>query len=258
MDDKTDVHSSSDLIGKPLVSIITASYNAEATIGACLASVRSQTYPNIEHIVVDGGSKDGTVALLRNSPSIAWSSEPDEGIYDAWNKGLERAQGEWIAFLGADDTYLPDAVAAYMALAAKRPEAEYLSSQTRWIGPNGRTRRIGSAWRWPRFQRFMCVAHVGSMHHRRLFRSYGHFDTTYRSAADYEFLLRPRADLHAAYLPQITVEMQGGGASDSPKALLEAKRAKLETGGRAEMLVAVELLRAKASFYMRRLLTKHA
>ncbi|WP_176441780.1 glycosyltransferase family 2 protein [Granulicella rosea] len=242
--------------GKPLVSILTASKNAAATLGACLASVQAQTYPHIEHIVVDGASTDGTQAMLRESPGIVWASEPDDGVYDAWNKGLERAQGEWIAFLGADEAYLPDAVEAYMALAAKQPKAEYLSSQARRIAANGRGSRFGGPWGWPRFQRYMCVAHAGSMYHRRLFQSYGRFDTTYRAAAEYEFLLRGLGFLQTAYLPQVTVETRAAGGS--ARALVEAQRAKRETGGRAEALVAAELLRAKTFFFVRRLLTRHA
>ncbi len=114
---------------RPLVSVITAVFNGEAFIASCIESVLSQDYPNIEHIVLDGGSTDGTVAILRKyQDQIAfWQSEPDKGVFDAWNKGLDLARGEWIAFLGADDCYLPGAISAYIELAQRNPEAEFLS-----------------------------------------------------------------------------------------------------------------------------------
>ena len=125
--------------------------------------------------MIDGGSTDGTVDVLRRyDDRIAlWKSEPDHGVYDAWNKSLREAHGEWICFLGADDEFLPGAVSAYMALAASNPQAEYLSSQVRWVHPSGYERIIGEPWRWRKFSKSMCTAHVGSMHRRSLFDRVG-------------------------------------------------------------------------------------
>ena len=219
-----------------LVSVITATWNSAKTLRRCLQSVQQQDYPAIEHLIVDGGSTDGTLDILREeaAPNLRWHSEPDNGIYDAWNKGLARAHGEWVAFLGSDDIYLPGAVSAYMALAAANPGTQYLSGQVRWIGPNG-PRTIGQPWSWPRFQRYMTVAHVGSMHHRSLFQQYGTYDTSLRIVADYELLLRAKGNLRAAYLPQLTTQMQSGGASDSAAALRETRRVKQQTGGRSAL-----------------------
>ena len=89
----------------PLISIIVASYNSINTLSRVIESVRSQTYLNKELVIIDGGSKDGTVDVLkRYDESIAyWCSEPDKGIYNAWNKALDYTKGDWILFLGADD-----------------------------------------------------------------------------------------------------------------------------------------------------------
>src|SRR3990172_6849742 len=94
----------------PLISIIVAVYNGKATLQQCIDSVAQQTYPNKELVIIDGGSNDGTVELLEKNRSkfSYWISEPDRGIYNAWNKGLVQAHGEWVCFLGADD-YLWDA-----------------------------------------------------------------------------------------------------------------------------------------------------
>ena len=89
----------------PLISVVIAVYNGKATLQQCLDSVTQQTYSHVELIVIDGGSTDGTVDLIRaNAQKIAyWISEPDRGIYNAWNKALAQAKGDWICFLGADD-----------------------------------------------------------------------------------------------------------------------------------------------------------
>jgi len=95
-----------------MITVITATFNAANTISEAMQSIRSQTYPNIEWIVIDGGSTDGTVQILTTNEDIVdyWSSEADSGIYDALNKGIDRAQGDWILFLGADDRLAKDDV----------------------------------------------------------------------------------------------------------------------------------------------------
>jgi glycosyltransferase involved in cell wall biosynthesis len=228
---------------RPLVTVVTAVYNGQPYITACLDSVLRQDYPNIEHIVLDGGSSDGTVDVLRQyDDRIAlWRSEPDRGIYDAWNKALLEARGEWICFLGADDEFLPGAVSAYMALAAQNPPAEYLSSKTKMVYSSGYVRIVGIPWTWRKFSKTMCTLHVGNMHRRRLFDRLGRYDTSYRIVADYEFLLRARDGLNAAYMPVITVMMRAGGVSSTRTMLVEQARAKVATGGRNKWLTAMEL-----------------
>jgi glycosyltransferase involved in cell wall biosynthesis len=237
----------------PLVTVITAVLDGVGTMKHCIESVLGQDYPNIEHIVLDGGSSDGTVDVLRQyDDRIAlWRSEPDLGIYDAWNKALTEARGEWISFLGADDEFLPGAVSAYMELAAKNPHAEYLSSKVKMIHPSGYVRILGSPWTWRRFSKNMCTLHVGSMHRRTLFDRLGRYDTSYRIVADYELLLRAREQLKTAYMPVATAVMKAGGVSGSRKTLEETARAKVQTGGRNRMLAAVELHIANAKYLLR-------
>ncbi len=230
--------------GFPLVTVTTSVFNNNEHIAGCIESVLRQDYPNIEHIVIDGGSTDGTVDTLRSfDDRIAfWRSLPDKGIYDAWNKGLAEARGEWICFVGADDELLPGTVTAYMQLAKRHPEAEYLSSQIRYVHSSGYINPgHGRAWSWPAFARAMYVAHPGSMHRRRLYERLGTYDTSYRSAADYELLLRARGTLRAAYMPEVTAIMRGGGVSDNSAALQEAYRARVSTGGRNRLLARLDL-----------------
>lgn len=112
----------------PLVSIITPSYNRRHFIEQCLQSVAHQSYPNIEHIVIDGGSTDGTVELLESwtlSHGLRWISEPDTGMYDAINKGLEMAEGEVIGYLNTDDSYLPWSVEVACEVLARGPRVVF-------------------------------------------------------------------------------------------------------------------------------------
>jgi glycosyltransferase involved in cell wall biosynthesis len=239
----------------PLVTVVTAVYNGQPYVKGCLESVLRQDYPNIEHIVLDGGSSDGTVGVLQQYDDLIalWRCESDKGVYDAWNKALLEARGEWICFLGVDDEFLPGAVRAYMDLAAINPQAEYLSSRVKWVHSSGFQEIIGGPWSWQKFSKWMCIAHVGSMHRRSLLDRLGIYDTSYRIVADYEFLLRAREQLRAEYMPVTTVMMRGGGLSGTSKALEEAARAKVTTGGRSKTLASIELQMAKAKYMVRSL-----
>jgi glycosyltransferase involved in cell wall biosynthesis len=215
------------------VSIITAVYNAARTLEACLLSVRDQSYHDVEHIIIDGGSTDGSVEILERHSSLLayWVTEPDSGVYDAWNKGLSVATGEWIAFLGADDVLLQDAMTQYLTICG-RTDAQYVSSLVRWIRPGLPDKIIGRPWSWPAFQRKMTTAHVGSMHRFDLFEKYGEYDKGYKIAGDYELLLRAGKNLNSMFVEEVTAAMLGGGKSDCFAALREIQRAKIYTGRR--------------------------
>lgn len=238
---------------RPLVTVITAVFNGATTIRQCIESVLTQDYPNIEHIVIDGGSTDATIDVLREyDRRIAlWISEPDNGVYDAWNKALLEARGEWICFLGADDEFLPGAIAEYMEFASQVPEAEYLASKGKVVYSSGYEEIYGRPWTWKKFSRRMYALHVGSMHKRSLFERYGRFDTSYRLTGDYEFLLRPNSALHFAFMPKVTVLVRAGGISDCSEALREANRAKLETGKMPKPLVLWDLYLALLKYKAR-------
>jgi glycosyltransferase involved in cell wall biosynthesis len=241
----------------PLFTVITAVSNGAAAIEQAILSVVGQSYRDFEYIIVDAASSDGTVRVLeRFSDHIDyWRSEPDSGIYDAWNKAVRLARGQWIAFLGADDGYYRDALENYAQFLARHDDAalHYLSSRVDLMLDGHRVSTVGKAWNWAGFSRYMCVAHVGSMHHRSLFERYGAFDSSYRICGDYELLLRPRAALRAAFLPSVTARMTYGGISTSRprRALREAERAKRTSGGRAAWLCALEFQYALAKALIR-------
>jgi glycosyltransferase involved in cell wall biosynthesis len=123
----------------PLVTIVTPVLNGARFIADNLASVRGQDHPRIEHIVVDGGSSDGTLEILRRAPGIQWTSEPDGGIYDAIGRGLRRARGEIVAYQNSDDRYLvPGAVSAAVAFLLEHPGVDVVYGDFRYIDAGGR------------------------------------------------------------------------------------------------------------------------
>lgn len=241
----------------PLITVITATFNAAKTLEQTIVSVINQRYLSVEFIVVDGGSTDGTLDILRKYEHAIdyWLSEPDEGIFDAWNKGVSLSSGDWIAFLGADDIYLDGALEGYAAAIVKSSDSklDYISSRVNLTRGKNTVRVIGKRWNWRDFSKYMNVAHVGSLHHARLFEQWNGFDLSYRICGDYEFLLRPGANLRADYFDQTTVNMSIGGVSDANwRALLEMTRAKVHTGGRNIVLSYVEFGIAFVKWHIRR------
>lgn len=133
----------------PLVSIITPVFNGARYLELCIQSVLTQSYPDIEHVFVDGGSTDGTVAILtgyrgRYPDRIRFISEPDRGACDAWNKGFKLAKGDIFGWLGADDTYEPDAVLTIVEFFRSNPEAAFVCGTGNVINETGAV-----LWKYP-------------------------------------------------------------------------------------------------------------
>jgi len=213
-----------------LISVIVAVFNAVDTLQQCIDSVARQTYANIELIIIDGGSKDGTVDLLMaNSEQINyWISEPDSGIYNAWNKGLSRAKGEWICFLGADDYFWDAQVLDRMAskLVTIPTDIRVAYGQIMLLNNDGgKLYPIGEPWNEvkERFKQVMCIPHPGLMHRRSLFEQHGNFDESFRIGGDYELLLRELKTAEAIFVPDIImIGMRQGGLSSSPSNSIES------------------------------------
>lgn len=224
-------------------SIIIAVYNAEKVIPVLMESLVKMNYEHYEIIIIDGASSDQTLSILNTYQHlIAYQiSEPDKGIYDAWNKGVIKATGDWILFLGADDRILPNALDQYNKFISVRHDKdtlEYISSKIQMIDLNGNPVRVkGNLWEWPFFLKEMTVAHPGSLHAAHFFKKYGLFDSSYRSSGDYELLLRPKSDLKYAFMNEITVEMGEGGISDGWIGIKEHAKAAIETGGHSTISV---------------------
>ena len=214
-----------------LISIIIATYNSEQTIAKCLDSIIAQKCDSVELIVVDGNSTDHTMEVLRTAePDIDHLvSETDEGIYDAWNKGLSLAEGSWIMFVGSDDELRPDCIKKYRQHIEVDSDYDYISGRIMLINKKGNElREFGQSYDWDVFKRRMSLAHVSSLHNRRLYENYGSYDISYKICGDYELLLRPKENLKAKFVDHLFANMATGGISfGSFDALREARNAKL-------------------------------
>lgn len=216
----------------PKISVIVAVYNGAKTLQQCIDSVAQQSYQNVELIVIDGGSKDGTVELLKaNQEKINyWVSEPDRGIYNAWNKALSHASGDWVCFLGSDDFFWDVKVLERMvaALSELSPDVRVAYGQIMLLDQYGQSLYpVGEPWERVKeeFKQVMSIPHPGSMHRRSLFLENGYFDELFRIAGDYELLLRELKSADAAFVPGlIVVGMRHGGVSSDPQNLINSLR----------------------------------
>ncbi|WP_299670562.1 glycosyltransferase family 2 protein [uncultured Polaribacter sp.] len=208
------------MINKPLFTIVTASFNSALTIKRTVKSVLAQTITDFEYIIVDGNSKDSTLAIVKSFEVdfkkkgivYKWISEKDFGIYDAFNKGIKEASGKWISFLGSDDFYLKIALASY------KKKIEDLNFEPDFIHSSIKIDHkicFKKAWKWKDFKRKMTIAHAGGFHNAAYFQKYGLFDTNYKIAADYELLLRAKDKLKTSYLNNFILVMSSEGISNN-------------------------------------------
>jgi len=205
----------------PDISIITAAFNAGATIAACLASVATQTVA-CEHVIVDGASTDDTVALLESYSGhpIRWRSATDRGVYDAMNQGIAMATGDIVGILNADDCYAASDVLAAVRQAFAAPGIDACYGDLCYVDMEEPT-KIVRYWRAgtfsPRsFYWGWMPPHPTFFVRREVYERYGGFNLALGSAADYELMLRflLRYKIKAAYIPKILVNMRVGGISN--------------------------------------------
>ncbi len=209
------------------ISIITITYNSAKTLPRALESVRSQTYGDIEHIIVDGASTDGTVEIIKNyskGPSdkvpstkeVRWVSEPDGGIYDALNKGIRMATGDVIGFLHSDDVlYSPDSI-GQIAAAFESSKADVVYGDLQYCNGDKVTRRWRSNAFKPSSLKFGWMPPHPTLYVRReVYEQVGEYDSWFRISADYDMVLRIfTAGYKTHYIPQVLVSMETGGASN--------------------------------------------
>jgi len=205
---------------KPLISVITACFNAESFVEECIQSVVSQDFDDFEYIVIDGGSTDKTVNVIERYADklVYWHSKPDRGISHAFNQGLEKARGEWIVFLNADDCYCHKQVLSSMAnILRDSADTDLVYGQIQivkrqqYIEPISDL--VGEPWAWRRFRFHSTIPHPASFTHRGLFEQFGSFDEKFRNALDYEFYLRAGKGLRVKAVPKLCVWMRIGGMS---------------------------------------------
>ena len=245
-------------------TVVIATFNAETTLLQAINSFVNQNYKNKQLIIIDGSSTDKTVQILKENEHHIdyWISEPDTGIYNAWNKALPHINGEWIYFLGADDYFTHSEVfAQFEATLAVVPEkilvaygiVSYISVHSEYLYSHGLPwEQVGKKYR-----QLMTIPQQGVFHRKELFNKYGTFDESFRIAGDYELLLRYLKDHDAVFIPlEIAMMRQGGVSSDitnSLKIIWEVRRAQLKNG---LLIPGVFWLMALSRVYIRLVLWK--
>lgn len=213
------------------ISVVTAVFNRAGTVAEALASVQGQTWPQVEHVVIDGASTDGTLPILQahRAQLAALVSEPDQGIYDALNKGIRRASGDVVGFLHADDVFeSPDSLAR-VAAAFADPAVDAVYGDLVYVRQQDPT-QVVRYWRAGPFvpgclARGWMPPHPTFYVRRAVYERLGLFDTRFRIAADYESILRflGPGGVRPAYLPQVLVRMRLGGISNRSLASMVRK-----------------------------------
>jgi glycosyltransferase involved in cell wall biosynthesis len=204
------------------ISIVTVAYNAAATIADTLCSVAAQSYPEVEHIVVDGDSKDATreVVARHEARVTHFVSEPDQGIYDAMNKGIALATGDVIGTLNADDQYVDSSVLAQVAKVFEDPMVDACYADLAYVDRTN-TRNVIRYWRSSDYRRGLfargwCPPHPTFFVRREIYERCGTFDLGFHLAADFELMLRflEIERIRVVYVPKIWVKMRLGGVTN--------------------------------------------
>ena len=203
----------------PKVSVVMAVFNRVDVVNRALDSVLAQSYPNIELVVVDGGSTDGTKELLesRRAELDYFHSGPDDGIYDAWNHGIRASTGDWVLFLGSDDAYADaDAVSRLVHAAVADPRCNLVVGRAiQWFPDGALGAVIGTSWSRRRMHLCMVVAHPACMTARSVLDQFGPFSTDVGVAADYDLYLRASAEIIASDVPEVITKFSIGGVTTS-------------------------------------------
>ena len=191
------------------LSVITVTYNAEHTIERTLKSVQGQTYPHIQHIIIDGNSSDNSVSIIKNytTDKTKWISEPDKGIYDAMNKAVKWASGDYICFLNAGDTFFESETVEKLMLQLKDSSPDIVYGETAIVNNEGnflhmRRLKAPESLTWKSFKLGMLVCHQAFIIKRALFEFY---DLTYRYSADFDWCIRMMKKTNSIFNSHLTL-----------------------------------------------------
>jgi glycosyltransferase len=214
------------------ISIITAVYNNKEHIESCINSVKSQTYKNIEYIIIDGGSTDGTInnlelktlAIGKRSKNeienFIFISEPDNGMYEAINKGIKFATGDIIGLLHSDDLFYDEHVIEKIAGVFKEEEVDSVYSDLVYVYKDNPD-KVLRYWKAGEFNYGLLKngwmpPHPTFFVKKKIYDEFGGFDSSYKIAADYDLIMRflAKHKISTAYLPEVTIKMRAGGKSN--------------------------------------------
>jgi glycosyltransferase involved in cell wall biosynthesis len=206
------------------VTIITVSYNSELFIKSAIESVLNQGYENIEYLIIDGNSKDRTKKIVKEfkndfGEKMKYISEPDNGIYDAMNKGIEMSSGEIIGFLNSDDYYIDNCVLSEIIGIFEKTNAECVFANINYVSSND-PHRIVRRWRSGpfkknSFQKGWHPAHPAFFVKKEIYKKYGNFNLNYQLAADFENMMRflEKFNVSNIYYEKPIINMRLGGAT---------------------------------------------
>ena len=196
------------------VSIITVCYNSEKTIQKTIESVLHQSYGNIEYLIIDGASTDHTVEIIKKMEPLfqgrmKWVSEPDQGIYDAMNKGIQKASGQLIGIINSDDFYELDAV-TNMVLNYDGKPYQILYGMTRMLKEG---KEYAISIQSHEFLNESMISHPSCFITADIYQNLGSYDTAYKSVADYDFMLRMKENKQVTFKPvyQLIANFSLGG-----------------------------------------------
>lgn len=215
--------------GEPLISVVTVVYNGAETLEQTVLSVLGQTYGNIEYVIIDGGSTDGTLDIIRKYEDKIdfWQSEPDGGIYDAMNKGIALATGEYIALLNADDWYEPG-TCALVAGEIEKSRADVYYGVLRCVDGAGQTLKVEGNTTIL-LSREM-IAHPTCFISRDVYER-NRYDTSFRSAADFDLICSlVRQGARFVFIPEIMANFRIGGMSSNPRNFFETTKIRRKYG----------------------------
>ena len=204
----------------PRISILMATWNCGPQLGAFLDSLASQSWQDWQLLLLDNASSDGTATLVEDfQRRLQWpervilSSQPDGGIYDAWNRGLQLATGQYLCFIGADDVFV-DAESLERIATLTASGADLITARNAYYAVDGRLlRHWGSAWQWRRMRQSMTIAHPAMLLRRELFGNFGVFDARFRICGDYEWLLRLPPSLRSVHSSDSILKVVQAGVS---------------------------------------------
>jgi len=204
------------------VTIVTTTYNSEKFLRDCIESVISQDYPDIEHIIVDAQSTDGTISIIKQYESkiARWITEKDNGIYDGINKGMAMATGDIIGILNSDDMLASKDVISNIVKCFEEHKVDSIYGDLVYVDQQN-IRKVIRYWKGLPYKRYRfhygwMPAHPTFYLRRDLIKELGNYETHYFTAADYEFMARYlyRHRISACYLPMLIVKMRVGGLSN--------------------------------------------
>ncbi len=215
------------------ISVITAVFNRRDTLADAVSSLQAQTHTDFEHVVMDAGSTDGSLELLNElaDPRMVLTSEPDNGIYDALNKGLKRASGDVIGLMHSDDVFASPSVLELVAHAFKDAEVDAVYGDLQYVSASDPDRIIrhwtAGEFSASKLKRGWMPPHPSLYVRKSVIERWGDYDTSFQIAADYDAILRwfGKGRIRAKYVPEVFVKMRVGGESNrSVERILQKSR----------------------------------